>query len=501
MNRLGRILTVIVIIGVIGAPLAHASPVSAQSTAVFVTVQTSTTPDQPTTEEEFDLDFEISSAEGGTNNAYVKRVSLVNSTETPRERYDTEHSLGQISPGSSLQDSLSVDIDEEGTYDLYLDLFVYVAGETYHVYEPVTIRVYDGHPVIDASAAEAMAGTYTDLELSVGNGLETSIRNVELTLDSPEVDVQQPRRVTSQIAAGDTQSYNFRAAVESAGENEIEATLQYTNDSGERRHITRSVTVEFTEPEFADDVSVGAQVKPTMPGSQTKLNLTVSNGLDVALRQLQLSVAGEEVSIPQPERVDGQIASGEQRTYQFNVRKNTSGSQTFEATISYITENGNSRTIQKSLQTSFIKPENPGRVTLTGLQVEKAGDTLTVSGTASNVGGNSVSGVTVAVDSNTDIAPGRSQSDYFVGSIPASDFVSFDVNAELLTNTTSATVPIRVTYTVDGVQQQQIHQVAYEEDQSEPVERTGPSLPTTPIIAGVVVLLVVIGGVWFWRRR
>jgi len=473
----------------------------AQTSAVFLSVDATTTPDMPTTEEEFDLDVTITSADAGSSNAYINRISLVNSTGDDPKRYATDFSVGQITPGEELRHTLAdLEFDEEGTYDLYLDLTVRAGGRTFHVYEPVTIQVYDGHPVVEAQAAESMPGRFTDLSVSVGNGLDGDVRNVELELASESVTVEGPRRVASQIAAGETRTFDFRAKTDSPGENTIEATIRYTAE-GERRHVTRTLTPAFSQPEFADDVTVSGQVEPAFPGAQTTLNLTVSNGLDVSLRQLEVSVDGEGVEIPQPQRVSGGIDSGETRTYTFAVSRETAGSQPFEVQLSYITDNGASQTLTKTVDTAFIEPRNPGEVSLTGLQVERDGDSLLVSGTASNIGGDAVSGVTVAVGSNDQVRPGRSQAEFFVGSIPESDFVSFDVNARLAENASTVQIPLEVTYTVDGVRLTEQVSVAYEPEPTPTQPRGNGGLPMGALIGGAVVLALLVVGLVYWRRR
>ncbi len=496
-----RIFAVGLVLIILGSTLGTA-PVTAQSQAVFLSVQTSTTPDQPTSGDEFDLQVTVTSADAGTNNAYINRLSLVNATTGDKERYETDYSIGQVSPGHALSHTLEdVELAEEGVYDLFIDMTVTAGGRTFHVYEPVTIVVYDGHPIVDASAQVATAGSFTNLSVDVANGLDQSVRNVEVTLESQTVSIEQPRRVASVIEAGATRGFSFRAKSPSPGDKDIDATIWYTDADGERRHVTRTVSTTFAEPEYADDVKIAADVAPTLPGSQTTLNVTVSNGLDVALRQLQLTVSGADVSIPQPERVDGQIASGETRTYTYRVTKQASGAQQFRADVTYITADGNTRTVSKTLETAFIEPTNPGEVSLTGLQVEQDGDSLVVSGTASNIGGGAVSGVTVAVGSNDAIVPGQSQAEYFVGSIPASDFASFDVNAQLQSNTSSVAIPLIVTYTIDDVRQQTELTVQYEPEQQHAEAANGGGLPLGTII-GVLVVVLVLGAVgYYWRRR
>ena len=474
---------------------------TAQSRAIFLSVSADTVPAQPTAGESFDLDIDIHSADAGTNNAYISRISLVNSTETPRKRYGTNYSIGQVTPGNTLGHTMPVKFDEPGVYNLYLDLSVQSLGRTYHVYEPVTIRVYDSHPLVEGSAGEGSIGRQTGLNVTVANPEERPIRGVEVQVRSDSVTIESPRRVIANLAGSEQTTFRYLAKVNAPGEKTLEAQIRYTNASGERRHVTRQFNVSFAEPDLADDVNLAAEVAPTIPGSETQLNVTVANGLDKALRQIQLRLQGEGTTIAQPERVDGMMESGEDRTYTFRVSKPSSGPQQFTAELTYTTADGTTRTVNRTLQTVFDEPQNPGQVTATGIQIEREGDTLQISGTASNIGGSEVTGVVVGVGESDAVRASSGQSEYFVGTIPASDFVSFDTTAQLVKNTTSATVPLQVAYTVDGVRMEREFAVQW--------EQSGPATPpqgdgglSMLQIGGILAFLIVVGlGVVYWRRR
>jgi hypothetical protein len=99
--------------------------------------------------------------------------------------------------------------------------------------------------------------------------------------------------------------------------------------------------------------------------------------------------------------------------------------------------------------------------------------------------------VVEAVDTEhvTPAYPGRT---YFVGTVPSSDFVSFDVYAT--TDDTVDTIPVRVSYLVDGTPQSHVVRLAADTAATNStVPKTSRGSSLLPIAVGVVVSLAVFG--------
>jgi hypothetical protein len=137
-------------------------------------------------------------------------------------------------------------------------------------------------------------------------------------------------------------------------------------------------------------------------------------------------------------------------------------------------------------------------VTLTNLDVEPAGDSLRIRGTASNPGGSNVTGVTVSVRDSETVRPGANSSDFFVGRIGPSDFGTFETQATPEANGT-VTVPIHVSYVVDGVERETVRRVTYTRPANdETADDSSGGLPLE-LLGGAALLLV--GGAVVWRVR
>ncbi|MFC7226909.1 hypothetical protein N0B31_05795 [Salinirubellus salinus] len=144
----------------------------------------------------------------------------------------------------------------------------------------------------------------------------------------------------------------------------------------------------------------------------------------------------------------------------------------------------------------------PGRVELTGVDVGTEDGTTTISGSVSNVGLADVDAVVVRVVASEGVTPVAPNREYFVGTVPASDFVSFDVTARLDPNTTS--VPLNVSYVADGDRQSQTVAVPIDApltpDPSGGGGGTGGLL--LPALGGLLVVVVVAAFVLVaWRNR
>jgi hypothetical protein len=145
----------------------------------------------------------------------------------------------------------------------------------------------------------------------------------------------------------------------------------------------------------------------------------------------------------------------------------------------------------------------PGRVELTGIDVQRESGHLVVTGSASNVGLSAVDSVVVRVREVDGVTPAPPNREYFVGSIPASDFVSFDVTARVTGDTTS--IPLEVTYLSDGQRRVERVSVPVGDSALETPDRSGGSGSgglLLPAAIGVVVV-VIVGVLVFvgWRNR
>lgn len=142
----------------------------------------------------------------------------------------------------------------------------------------------------------------------------------------------------------------------------------------------------------------------------------------------------------------------------------------------------------------------PGRIELTGLDLQAGDGTTTISGSVSNVGLESVDSVVVRVAPSKGVTPVSPNREYFVGSVPASDFVSFDVTARVDPNVTS--VSLNVSYLAGGERRSQLLTVPVESGLTPAPGGGGGNDVLLSAVGGVLVVLVVGALVLVgWRNR
>ena len=124
----------------------------------------------------------------------------------------------------------------------------------------------------------------------------------------------------------------------------------------------------------------------------------------------------------------------------------------------------------------------------------------------SNPGTSDVTGVEISVAGNEQVTPASSQSSFFVGNLSSSDFTNFQVNAGLRTQTNqTVTIPVKVSYVVDGVRQERVIGVDYTPgagpgpgDREQPRQRGGGGGFPLELLVGVVLVGGL--GLFGWRR-
>ncbi|MFB6127322.1 MAG: hypothetical protein ABEJ79_08550 [Halolamina sp.] len=297
------------------------------------------------------------------------------------------------------------------------------------------------------------------------------------------------------VAPGETLSVGQSLSLDDAGERSLSVVVEFRGYAGDRGTVVQPLTVAVQTPH----PSVSASVAPTVAGAPTTLNLSLVAPTDGAITDLELSVAAAGVRVADGRRLVGRVDAGARRTFGFDLRGNTTGTTRVTVVLAYTDGDGTRRELRRTLRTRFRAPANPGDVELTGLSVERTGNRLRVAGSASNVGGDAVESVVVAVDESDRIAPGAENARFFVGQVPASEFATFTVEARLTGDAAVVTVPLEVTYVVDGVRRTET--VAFEyavPPTPAPDEGGGP--PVTLLGGGGVVALVVLAGGWRWAR-
>jgi len=403
--------------------------------------------------------------------------------------YERVSDLGSISPGSTLEVPLTASFDSSGSKDLRVIAYGRDrgTGENVELRYPVKLNVEERHPQIDLAANDSVAGVESTGEVTVANGLDSQITNVEVVVEGDGVEMTKSRTVRSSVAQNGSMSAPFRFRPESAGEHALTATISYTVDGDTTRTTTRTTVID------ADPLRNSVELDTTAVGSGTDraLRVAVSNGANAPLSDVMISATSANASFQRV--LLENISASTTREVRLNATMDEPRADvtvTAEYELGTETERTTAETTLRSV---------PGTIDLTGLDVIRQGGRLQISGSASNVGSTAADSVLVSVVNTENVTPATPNRDYFVGTVPASDFVSFDVYARTEGNVTS--VPLEVTYLVDDTRKRQTFDVdidptggSAQQPAQDGGSEGGDQNSMLPVfIAGGLALLVVVG--------
>ncbi len=343
------------------------------------------------------------------------------------------------------------------------------------------------HPQVAMTAEAGEAGESRTATVTLSNGLDERIRNVELTVAGEQIEFDDPRRVAASVEAGVTEQYEFTVTPAVAERLPVEVSLSYTV-GGERRGTEYTLEPSFgTADAPADRPQLQVDVEDAVAGASRPVTVTVANGLGNEVRQLDVSVSSPDVTFKSNARVRSALQAGGTAELVFTAVAEESGVYPVEVTFDY-RDDGVQQRVTRTFDVEFAPPSNPGQITLTDVDAIAQGSSLELSATASNVGSERVESVVVSLPDSADV-DGR---EYFVGGVDGSDFSSFTISTTVDENITS--VPVEVTYVVDGVQKTVTTEVPVEQTELRQASESsgGSSVPLIPV-AVVGVLVIVLG--------
>lgn len=400
--------------------------------------------------------------------------------------------LGTIPGGGKMRVPLTATFDNSGVRRLRIvALGENQDGDNVRLEYPLTVVVSDGGPQLDIDVSGSPAGSETSVAINVTNGDQSEIRNLRLTTGGSNVTVDDATRIAAVLPSGSERTFEY-TVVPQEGQSTVEATLQYTTTEGQTRSVRATRGVSPRAANAADRPQLQLSVPNAVPGATRPVNVTVANGLNQDVRQVRVVASSSGANLLVDERVRARVAAGQDATFQFPARVDAADTYSVNVTLLY-SENGLRRQITRSFEATFGKPDNPGGITLTGVEAVQRGQTLELSATAGNVGSNTVEGVVVSVADT----PNVTSADYFVGSVEGSDFATFTLTTSVTGNVSS--VPVEIRYAVGGVERTTTTQARVDRAAVESVQNRGGGVPVG-MIAGGFVLLVAAGAVYRrWR--
>jgi len=192
-------------------------------------------------------------------------------------------------------------------------------------------------------------------------------------------------------------------------------------------------------------------------GSGTNLTVHAVNGENRPVRNINVTARGEDVAFDTATRITAGMDGNTERDFTYRYVPQSAGETDLNVTFAYTTDTGQEQTVTKSLAVDVAEPRTaasvdsrvgPPTIQLTGVEVESEDDHMLITGSASNVGTETVDSVLVRVLRTEAIEPTSPNRDFFIGTVPGSDFGTFDLTAEIGNNVSR--IPIEVTYVSNG---------------------------------------------------
>jgi hypothetical protein len=441
-------------------------------------------PSQPAPGERFTVSVTLRNPQTAANPFEVRDVALRSSPDGNRE-YTRVRNLGSIPPGGSMTVPLTYSFDSPGVRDLRLYVFGRENETPVDLRYPVVVPVRVGGPQVSLATGDAVMGAPTTVTVTAVNGEETVARNVRLTLAGENVDIENATRVSPSLEPGETRAFQFVVTPDAASAT-LTASLRYTNAAGNLRTVRDTVDVDVDPLE--EDVGIEASVRQT--GVDPPIEVRLSNFGNAPLERVTVAASVDGTVVGRTP--GGIVAPDAQKTLLLNVSDVEAAPVRLVASYETGERSG-------TVETTVDYRSNPGQIRLTGVEFEREGDRIRISGSASNVGLTEAESVLVRVVDTDSVTPANPYREFFVGTVPASDFASFDLYARVDPGTDA--IPIELTYLVDGERQTVVQELDPSDLPPEPAQQSGGGLSLPLVVVGVVLVLALGVVVIVVRRR
>lgn len=410
---------------------------------------------------------------------------------------DTANDLGSLGAGDSTEIPFATTFDSEGEKKLTI-IFrgTTSSGGISVVKKPVYVEVEPSSDVTLAVSkvydTDVAVGAETPVNVTVANGNTEAITGVQLELNGASVD--NPNRITGSIDGGAEERFQYDVAFDTVGTQTLSGEVMYNTVGGDARRTTKDVNLEIVRPDVRADVSAH-----TLSNGDTEVVLT--NFGNTEFSDVEITAAEGNDIVAQNLMAD--IAPDSNESVVFDIPSSVDGTVTYNATY---TAAGTSHTTLLQDQSTVS-----GEIRLVSVETSQSSAGVTITGDAANLGSTTADSVLVRVTDTTGVSPTAPTGEYYVGEIEGSEFSTFELTAETESNTES--IPVEVTYVVDGERVTATQEIDVEPTGSEDTpsnqgrsenDQGSPEggLPLTVI--GVVLALIVIGtvgfGVYRWRN-
>jgi len=352
---------------------------------------------------------------------------------------------------------------------------------------------------IDSSPEDPVVGETVTFNITVTNQ-EGSSGIVDVSSIMLRTNNEHYERVedVGSLAPGGSLTVQMTTSFEEAGQRNLKAHVSAERASGGNlRAYYTPVTVDVEEIDVNGALSTAAN-------DSDETTVTLTNYGNVELSNVKITAAADGGVRDRRDAFD--VDPGEADSITFDTGEYETDAVTF--TAAYTARNERYETTR----TSAIDREVTGEIRLTGVEVAESGSAVSIDGEAANIGGTDVESVLISIPDTDGVSPAAGSGEYFVGSVDASEFATFELTA----NVEGDAVPVEIAYIADNdrvtttqtLDVSSLNTTTGAADQPQPeATSTGSGqgqsgLPVIPIVVGVVVVLG-LGGVgrYLWNRE
>lgn len=350
---------------------------------------------------------------------------------------------------------------------------------------------------VDVSPEQPAPGEPTIYYVTIENNADQAyeVDRIEVEHESPFDDPEQVWDVAV-VPPGGSIEVPISVTFDEKGLHKTQVVVYgSTEETSANRQYPAPVVVRDSGP----DVMLSSSTPTT--GSETDFTVRAINGEDRSIRNINLTVDGEDVEFNTTNQLSSGLNANEERDFTFRYVPESTGETELTAKFEYTTDSGHEQEITKSTNVDISEPRSQSNIDgqvdspaiqLTGIDVVPEGEHMLITGSASNVGTDSIDSVLVRVVETENVKPTAPNRDFFVGTVPGSDFGTFDLTAEVSDDATQ--IPVELTYISgdDRITEQTVIEVP---TTSESPNTSGDTYTIVYIIGGVLVVgvLYIIG--------
>ena len=351
---------------------------------------------------------------------------------------------------------------------------------------------------VDASPEDPVVGETTTFNVTVTNQEgSNSIADVSSIMLRTNQEHYERVEDVGSLAPGGSLTVKMTTTFEQAGQKNLKAHVSAKRASGGNlRAIYSPVTVDVQELDINGGLS-------TASNGSDETTVTFTNYGNVELSNIEITATADDSVRDNRDVFD--VDPDEETSVTFDTGEYDTDIINFSATYTVRGEQ------YETTRTATRDQQVTGEIRLTSIDVAASGSTVSIDGEAANIGGTDVESVLISIPTTDGITPAGGSGEYFVGSVDASEFSTFELTASVERDT----VPIRVAYIADNdrvtktqtVDVSSLNTTTGAAGQTQPEATSGgeqnqSGLPLLPIIFGVVLVLTLGGlGRYLWNRE